>query len=100
MKTPDIFRCVNCATHSILIIKCIDINSYSRSNSSNKKVNSGCTVSVRGQVLCRSSFNCAGGPGDVLGVAMDEASCCLDNPNALAYIPLGSDECIACVGEL
>ena len=51
-------------------------------------------------VTCRASFNCAGGPGDDLGVAVDGAGCCLDNPNALAYSPLGSEECIPCIGEL
>ena len=57
------------------------------------------TVSVTGEVSCRSSFNCAGGTGDDLGVAVDGAGCCLGNPNALAYSPQGSGECIACVGE-
>ena len=56
-------------------------------------------VSVRGQVLCRASVNCAGGPGDDLGVAVNGEGCCLGNPDALAYSPPGSD-CIACVGEV
>ena len=50
-------------------------------------------------VSCRASVNCAGGPGDDLGVAADGRSCCLDNPRALAYAPVGGEECIACVGE-
>jgi hypothetical protein len=54
---------------------------------------------VRCQVVCRASFNCAGGPGDNLGVAADGEGCCLDNPDALAYTPQGSEECNACVGE-
>ena len=54
---------------------------------------------MRGQVVCRASFNCAGGPGDDLGVAVDGTGCCLGNPDAMAYTPQGSKECIACVGE-
>ena len=54
---------------------------------------------MRGQVLCRASFNCAGGPGDFLGVAVDGAGCCLDNPSAMAYAPQVSEDCFACVGE-
>ena len=54
------------------------------------------TVSVTGEVLCRGSFNCV---GDDLGEAVDGAGCCLGNPNAMAYTPLGSEECNACVGE-
>ena len=50
-------------------------------------------------VTCRASVNCAGGPGDDLGVAVDGRSCCLDNPSALAYSPQGTEECVACVGE-
>ena len=49
--------------------------------------------------MCRASFNCAGGTGDDLGVAVNGTGCCLDNPNALAYSPQGSEDCIACVGE-
>ena len=50
-------------------------------------------------MTCRASVNCAGGAGDDLGVAVDGRDCCLDNPRALAYSPLGSEECIACIGE-
>ena len=53
-----------------------------------------------GQVTCRASFNCNGGPDDDLGVAARGGSCCLDNPSALAYVPVGSEDCIPCVGEL
>ena len=53
-----------------------------------------------GQVVCRASTNCAGGPGDDLGVAASGESCCLDNPNGMAYSPLGSESCFACIGEL
>ena len=56
-------------------------------------------LSLQGQVACRATSNCAGGPGDDLGVAEDGSGCCLGNPNALAYTPQGSEECIACVGE-
>ena len=49
--------------------------------------------------MCRATFNCIGGPNDDLGVAGDGAGCCLGNPNAMAYTPIGSEECIACVGE-
>ena len=56
-------------------------------------------VSVRGQVVCRGSFDCTDGPGDDLGVAVDGAGCCLGNPNAMAYTPQGSEDCFACVGE-
>jgi hypothetical protein len=55
--------------------------------------------SMTGPVLCKASFTCAGGPGDDLGVAVSGAGCCLDNPNALAYSPVGSEDCFACVGE-
>ena len=48
---------------------------------------------------CRASVNCAGGLGDDLGVAGSGESCCLDNPRALAYNPVGTEECVACVGE-
>jgi hypothetical protein len=48
--------------------------------------------------VCRASFNCSGGPGDDLGVAVDGAGCCLDDPNALAYTTPGTEDCIACVG--
>ena len=54
---------------------------------------------MRGQVGCRASVNCAGGPGDDLGEAVDGAGCCLGNPNAMAYTPQGSEDCFACVGE-
>ena len=50
-------------------------------------------------VSCRASVNCTGGPGDDLGVATNGSSCCLDNPRALAYNPVGTEECVACVGE-
>ena len=55
---------------------------------------------MRGQVGCRASFNCAGEPGDDIGVADDGAGCCLDNPSAMAYPPKpkGSEDCFACVG--
>ena len=59
-------------------------------------------MSVRGQglvVLCRASFNCAGGPGDDLGVVVDGEACCLGNPDAQAYSPQGSEDCFTCVGE-
>ena len=56
-------------------------------------------MSVRCQVVCRATFNCAGGPGDDLGVTVDGAGCCLGNPNATAYTPQGSEDCFACVGE-
>ena len=57
-------------------------------------------VSVRGQSFsCRASVNCAGGAGDDLGVAVSGESCCLDNPRALAYNPVATEECVACVGE-
>ena len=49
--------------------------------------------------MCRASFNCAGGPGDDLGVAVDGEGCCLSNPDVLAYSPPGSVDCVACVGE-
>ena len=49
--------------------------------------------------MCRASFNCAGGPGDDLGVAVDGAGCCLVISNAMAYSFQGSEDCIACVGE-
>ena len=49
--------------------------------------------------MCRASVNCTGGPGDDLGVAASSSSCCLDNPRALGYNPLGTKECVACVGE-
>ena len=56
--------------------------------------------SVTDLVMCRATFNCAGGPGDDLGVAVDGgAGCCLGNPNAMAYTPAGSEDCFACVGE-
>jgi hypothetical protein len=48
--------------------------------------------------VCRASLNCAGGPAGDLGVAVDGAGCCLGNPNAMAYTPPGSEDCIACVG--
>ena len=57
---------------------------------------------MRGQepvVQCRASFNCDGGPNDDLGVAVGGAGCCLDNPDALAYSPQGSEDCFACIGE-
>ena len=54
---------------------------------------------MRGQVGCRASVNCAGGPGDDLGVAVDGAGCCLGNPNSMAYTPVGSEDYFACVGE-
>ena len=57
-------------------------------------------VPVRGQkVQCRASFNCAGGPGDDLGMAASGEDCCLGNPNALAYSPQDSEDCFACIGE-
>ena len=58
-------------------------------------------MSVRGQVLCRATFNCTGGIADYLGVAVDGAGCCIGNPDALAYSPIGTcqEDCIACVGE-
>ena len=57
-------------------------------------------MSVRGQTFsCRASVNCAGGAGDDLGVAASGESCCVDNPRALAYNPVGTEECVACVGE-
>ena len=48
--------------------------------------------------MCRASFNCAGGPGDDLGVAEDGAGCCLDNPSAMAYTPKPKGWFV-CVGE-
>ena len=51
-------------------------------------------------MVCRASVNCIGGPGDVLGEAANGEGCCLDYPNALAYNPIGSEDCIACVGEM
>ena len=70
----------------------------SRSDSSNKI--SGFIVSVRGQVGCRATFSCAGGPGDDLGMAENVAGCCLGNPSAMAYTPKpkGSENCFACIG--
>ena len=60
----------------------------------------GYSISVRGQTFsCRASVNCAGGPGDDLGVAASEEGCCLDNPTALAYSRTGREECVVCVGE-
>lgn len=53
-----------------------------------------------GMVECRASSICAVRPDDYLGVAMSGESCCLDNPSALAYIPVGSEYCIRCIGEL
>ena len=56
-------------------------------------------VSVRGQLVsCRASTNCAGGPGDDVGVAVDGRGCCLDNPRALAFSD-GEGSCVPCVGE-
>ena len=49
--------------------------------------------------MCRATFNCAGGPGDDLGVADDGEGCCLSNPDVLAYSPPGSANCVACIGE-
>ena len=55
---------------------------------------------MRGQVSsCRASVNCAGGPDDDLGVEANGERCCLDFPDALAYNPLGTEECVACIGE-
>ena len=57
-------------------------------------------VSVSGQIVtCRASVNCAGGDGDDLGVAARGADRCIGNPAALAYSPLGSEDCFACVGK-
>ena len=49
-------------------------------------------------VMCRASVNCAGGSGDVLGV-MTLGNCCVNNSRGLAYNPIGSERCVACVGE-
>ena len=49
--------------------------------------------------MCRATINCTGGPDDDLGEAVDGSGCCLGNPNALAYSPLGSEDCTACIGE-
>ena len=48
-------------------------------------------------VPCRASVNCAGGPGDDLGM-MTPRDCCVVNPQGLAYVPR-EGACIACVGE-
>ena len=57
-------------------------------------------VSVRGQIVsCKASVNCAGGAGDDLGVAASRESCCMDNSRALAYNTVGTEECVACIGE-
>ena len=57
-------------------------------------------MSVRGQSFsCRASVNCAGGAGDDLGVAASGENCCLDFSRALAYNPVGTEECVVCVGE-
>ena len=37
--------------------------------------------------------DCTSGAGDDLGVAVDGRNCGLDNPRALAYSPMGSEEC-------
>ena len=46
---------------------------------------------------CRASANCAGGPGDDLGV-MTLRECCLDNSKGLAYIS-SEGSCISCIGK-
>ena len=57
-------------------------------------------VSVTAQqlVVCRASVNCNGEPGDNLGLAT-ERSCCINNPNGLAYVASGSESCTPCIGE-
>ena len=50
-------------------------------------------------VMCRASVNCAGGSGDDLG-EMTLGDCCVNNPRGLAYSLIGSERCVACVGEL
>ena len=54
---------------------------------------------MRNEVVCRASFNCAGGDGDNLGEAANGKDCCLGNPRGLAYNPVDSEDCFACIGE-
>ena len=59
------------------------------------------TVSVRAQavnVQCKASLDCNGALSNDLGLVATARECCLDNPNALAYV---SEEgiCVPCVGE-
>ena len=57
-------------------------------------------VIVRGQLVsCRASPNCAVGDGDDLGLAANGSDCCLNNPDAMAYSPQGSENCFPCIGE-
>ena len=56
---------------------------------------------MRGQLVsCRASPNCGGGMGDDLGLAVNGERCCLDNPDAMGYILLSSEDCFPCIGEL
>ena len=51
-------------------------------------------------VMCRASVNCAGGSGDDLGVmTLGKCCACVNNARGLAYNPIGSERCVACVGE-
>ena len=57
------------------------------------------TTPVSAQAVeCRASSDCNGLPGDVLGRVTTGKECCVDNPNALAYVS-GEEGCVPCVGE-